>query len=172
MVESQQNRSGIGLIIERVGPLGISAASIVLIVCYADEIVAQFQASDGWQVASLYDAVFNWSAIQTGFAFGVFGFVVGKNDGFIQEIRDMLAMKRFLGYVRRANIGGFTLTIFSLPLTIANPNISATDSVMFFFVVAWFGLFVWTFFAFLRVAYGFGHLSSVRDQPEFYGAGT
>ena len=88
----------------------------------------------------------------------------------VQEIRERLAMRRFLGYVRRANIGGFLLSIISLPLTIASPPISNSDTAFFMGLIVWFSLFVWTFLAFLRVAYGFGHLSSVRDQPEFYGA--
>jgi hypothetical protein len=62
------------------------------------------------------------------------------------------------------------LTVTSLPLTIANPPITTAYSLIFFIVLAWFALFVWTFLAFLRVAYGFGKLSSVRDKPEFYGA--
>lgn len=165
-----QRRKGVGLAIERFGPIAISVAGIAAIYFFSSAISAKFTVPGGWQVSSLYGAIFNWSAIQTGFSFGVYGFVVGKNDGFIQEIRDMLAMRRFLGYVKRANIGGFGLTIVSLPLTIANPSISDPKSLLFYVVVAWFGLFVWTFLAFLRVAYGFGHLSSVRDQPEFYGA--
>lgn len=168
--EAPVRRKSVGLLIEQFGPLAISAASVLAIYILAPSIIAKFAAEDGWQVSSLYGAVFNWSAIQTGFAFGVYGFVVGKNDGFVKEIREKLAMHRFLGYVRRANVGGFVLTVASLPLTITNPSFSAANSLIFFVVLTWFGLFLWTFLAFLRVAYGFGHLSSVRDQPEFYGA--
>lgn len=161
----------LGLFVERFGPLLLSFACILAIHLNAHSIVERFKpGNDGWQVSSLYGAVFNWSAIQTGFAFGVYGFVVGKNDGFIQEVRELLAMKRFLGYVKRANVGGFLLTITSLPLTIANPKLVVPGSPSFILVLLWFGLFIWSFLAFLRVAYGFGHLSSVRDKPEFYGA--
>ena len=170
MAENTRPRPTLGLLIEQFSPLVISALCALAIYLQAPEIIAKFKPLDGWQVSSLYGAVFNWSAIQTGFAFGVYGFVVGKNDGFVQEIRDKLAMRRFLGYVRRANVGGFVLTVASLPLTIVNPAISKPNSLLFFIIVAWFCLFLWTFMAFLRVAYGFGKLSSVRDQPEFYGA--
>lgn len=165
-----KRRKSFGLLIEQFGPLALSAGSVIAIYILAPAIIAKFEPTDGWQISSLYGAIFNWSAIQTGFAFGVYGFVVGKNDGFVQEIRDKLAMRRFLGYVRRANIGGFALTVLSLPLTIANPALVSQHSLVFLLVLAWFGLFLWTFLAFLRVAYGFGKLSSVRDQPEFYGA--
>ncbi|WP_324741348.1 hypothetical protein U8326_15445 [Tsuneonella sp. CC-YZS046] len=170
MAEAAKRRKSLGLIVEQYAPLVLSVGSSIAIYVLAPAIIAKFEPTDGWQVSSLYGAIFNWSAIQTGFAFGVYGFVVGKNDGFVQEIRDKLAMRRFLAYVRRANIGGFVLTVMSLPLTIANPPISDPQSPMFFVVLGWFGLFLWTFLAFLRVAYGFGKLSSVRDQPEFYGA--
>ena len=170
MAEATPRRKSLGLWIEQYAPLVISAACAFAIYILAPSIIARFTQSEGWQASSLYGAVFNWSAIQTGFAFGVYGFVVGKNDGFVQEIRDRLAMHRFLAYVRRANVGGFILTVTSLPLTIINPAISNPSSPLFFAILAWFCLFLWTFLEFLRVAYGFGKLSSVRDQPEFYGA--
>ncbi len=96
-------RKSVGLLIEQFSPLVIAAGCALAIYLLAPSVIAKFQADNGWQVSSLYGAVFNWSAIQTGFAFGVYGFVVGKNDGFVQEIRERLAMRRFLGYVRRAN---------------------------------------------------------------------
>ncbi|WAC24731.1 hypothetical protein [Blastomonas sp. SL216] len=170
MADERKRRWSIALVIEQWAPLVLSVGSAIAISLWAPSIVDQFTPEGGWSVVNLYGAIFNWSAIQTGFAFGVYGFVVGKNDGFVQEIRDKLAMRRFLAYVRRANVGGFLLTVTSLPLTIANPPITTAYSPMFFIVLAWFALFVWTFLAFLRVAYGFGKLSSVRDKPEFYGA--
>jgi hypothetical protein len=170
MAESPRRRKSLGLMAEQYGPLAASAACALAIYIVAPSIIAKFRVSGGWQVSSLYGAVFNWSAIQIGFSFGVYGFVAGKNDGFVQEIRERLAMHRFLGYVRRANIGGFALTVASLPLAIVNPPISDPRSLLFLVIVVWFSLFLWSFLAFLRVAYGFGRLSSVRDQPEFYGA--
>ncbi len=173
MGEKVQRRSkSLGLLVEQFAPLVLSAGFAVVIYFFAPSIIEKFEIENGWQVSSLYGAVFNWSAIQTGFAFGVYGFVVGKNDGFVQEIREKLAMRRFLGYVKRANIGGFALTVTSLPLTITNPALSDHKSLLFLIVLGWFSLFLWTFLAFLRVAYGFGKLSSVRDQPDFYGAGS
>lgn len=169
MVDVFPKRSGFWLAIERYGPLGLTVVAIVGLLLEAAPIVASIEASK-WQVDNLYTAVFTWSAIQTGFAFGVYGFVVGRSEGFIPEIRDTIAMKRFLGYVKRANIGGFVLTIVSLPLTILNPIPAPQGSAQFYFVLVWFGLFLWTLLAFLRIAYSFGHLSSVRDQPAFYGA--
>jgi hypothetical protein len=163
-------RKGIALGIERFAPLALAATSVALLYWFSAEVVAKFEPEDGWQAENLYAAVFNWSAIQTGFVFGVYGFVVGKSDGFIREVRETIAMRRFLGYAQRANIGGFLLTIWSLPLTVVNPPVSDENHAVFVSLLIWFGLFVWTFLAFLRIAYSFGHLSSVRDRSEFFGA--
>lgn len=163
-------RKGIVLGIERFAPLAIAALSVGLLYYFSEDVIVKFEADDGWKAENLYAAVFNWSAIQTGFVFGVYGFVVGKSDGFIKEVRETTAMRRFLGYAQRANIGGFALTIWSLPLTVVNPAVSNDDQLVFVALLIWFGLFVWTFLAFLRIAYSFGHLSSVRDRPDFFGA--
>ena len=163
------NRRGFALFVEQYGALCVTTLAVIAIFLNSSEVVAKFGAN-GWQISNLYSAVFNWSAIQTGFAFGVYGFVVGKSEGFIQEVRETVAMKRFLGYVKRANIGGFILTIASLPLTVVNPLPTERGSLDFILLMGWFALFIWTFLAFLRIAYSFGRLSSVRDQPIFYGA--
>lgn len=165
------NPSGrpVALLVERFGPLLSFVITVTAIALNRNTIVAQFVA-ERWTTENLYSAVFNWSAIQTGFAFGVYGFVVGKSDGFIEALRDTFAMRRFLRYVATANFGGFLLTIVSIPLTIANPSLVTGGDATFWVVTLWFGLFVWTFFAFLRIAFNFGRLSNVRDQKPFYGA--
>lgn len=168
MADLLPQRNGLALAIERYGPLAVSAACVAACYFATPTLIERFSEKGGWEISNLYNAVFNWSAIQTGFAFGVFGFVVGKSDGFIAEIRETVAMRRFMGYVRRANIGGFALTISSLPLTVMNPGLDRGP--WFYPLLVWLGLFVWTFLAFLRIAYNFGRLSSVRDRPEFYGA--
>lgn len=169
MAEVIPQRSGFWLAVERYGPLGLTVATMVALYVQAPSIFASIEASK-WEVSNLYSAVFNWSAIQTGFAFAVYGFVVGRSEGFIPAIRETVAMKRFLGYVKRANVGGFILTIISMPLTVVSPKPGPIDSLQFLMLLLWFGLFLWTFLAFLRIAYSFGHLSSIRDQPAFYGA--
>jgi hypothetical protein len=168
-IESVPERSGFWLRVERYGPLVLTTATLLALYIRAPSIYASMEAAK-WQISNLYAAVFNWSAIQTGFAFAVYGFVAGRTQGFVEAMRETVALKRFIGYVKRANVGGFVLTIVTLPLTVLSPAPGQIGSAQFFMVLAWFGLFLWTFFAFLRIAYGFGHLSSVRDQPAFYGA--
>lgn len=158
----------VALFAERYGPLILGFVAISLVGFSRSAILIKFS-SHAWATSDLYSAVFNWSAIQTGFAFAVYGFVAGKSDGFVDALKETFAMRRFLRYVKAANVGGFLLTITSIPLTITNPSPSQSGLV-FWIIAFWLGLFVWTFFAFLRVAFNFGRLANVRDREPFYGA--
>lgn len=157
-----------GLRIERWGPLVLAFIVFALIVVFQDWVAGKFE-FDGWQSSSLYAAIFDWSAIQTGFAFGVYGFVIGKSDGFLEKIKGTSAMDRFVGYIRNANAIGFVLTISSIPLIIVDPKITATNDLCYVIVAVWFSTFIWSFTAFLRLAYNFGIIASTKDV-EFHGA--
>jgi hypothetical protein len=158
-----------GLIVERHGPSAGAALTLGALILFAPAIAPNFVA-DGWSTSDLYTAIFSWASIQAGFVFGVYGFVVGKTEGFVADVRETSAMRRFLAYVRRANFGCFFLAVTSLPLVITNPAVSDPKSWSYSLVSTWFALFVWNFFSFLRVSFGFGHLASVPDQKPFHGA--
>ena len=117
----------------------------------------------------MYAAIFDWSAIQTGFAFGVYGFVIGKSDGFLAKIKGTVAMDHFMGYIRKANVIGFCLTILSIPLIVMNPKITATNDIAYFVIAIWFSTFIWLFLAFLRLTYTFDMIASTKNV-EFHGA--
>jgi hypothetical protein len=159
------------LFLESWGPLLAGGLSFAALLYWRDEIVSQF-ANHGWKAEGLYGAVFNWAAIQTGFAFGVYGFVAGKTGGFIEAVRGTVAMARFQGYVKAANVLGFVLTVLSIPLLVTNPDLTAPTSAAYAVVSGWFALFVWAFVTFLRIAYTFGHISGVKDNAPFYPAGS
>ncbi len=161
----------LGLMVEGWGPIAIGALTFGALLYLREDVVSQFQ-SQGWKAEGLYGAVFNWAAIQTGFAFGVYGFVAGKTGGFIDAVQNTIAMGRFLRYVKAANVLGFVLTVASIPLLIANPDLKAPSDWVYGIVSAWFALFIWAFVTFLRIAYTFGHISSVRDAKPFYSAGS
>jgi hypothetical protein len=158
----------IGLFSESYGPSISSAISLGLLFYFSDTVSAKFSSED-WTSSGLYSAIFGWAAIQTGFAFGVYGFVLGKTGGFIGKIRKTKAMVRFEGYIKRANLTGFILTFLSIPIIVTDPNLSTPMSIPYIFVSIWFSFFVWSFLAFLRLAYTFGRLASVRDK-DFHGA--
>lgn len=146
----------------------IALASLAGLLLASDPIAAKF-AKEDWNSDGLYEAIFGWSAIQTGFAFGVYGFVLGKGDGFIAALKQTAAMGRFIGYIKRANYSGFALTFVSIPLIVFDPAIESPYSIEYAVVAAWFSLFLWSFLAFLRLAYNFGKIASVPDK-KFLGA--
>ncbi len=169
MTTGEKKSKSFALRLEELGPFLFALTALFLLVYYKDTIVPKFEANDGWQSSALYSAIFDWSAIQTGFAFGVYGFVIGKSDGFIQKIRETKAMRRFISYIWKANVTGFSLTLGSIPLIVLDPKITTTNQIEYFVVSVWFCVFVWSFMSFLRLAYNFGKLAGVKDK-EFKGA--
>jgi hypothetical protein len=144
--------------------LAIPAASLALMLFY-HETITGLVATDVIDLSNLYNAVFGWSSIQTGFLFAVYGFVTGKRDGFVGAIAQTNAMKFFNNSLGKAIIVGFTLTLVSMPL-IAMP-IAPTDlDVWYVLVSLWFSFFLWSFLLFCKVAYNFGIISMVADRND------
>ena len=163
----QKNKHSFALLLESWGPIFSVILVLLLLILFYSSVSERF-GENKWQSDSLYSAIFDWSAIQTGFAFGVYGFVIGKTDGFVEKLRNTAAMNRFIVYIKRANLTGFLLTLASIPLIVVNPTVS--ESFYSYLVVAiWFSVFVWSFMSFLRLAYNFGIIASVKDT-KFYGA--
>lgn len=98
--------------------------------------------------------------------FAIYGFIVTKRDGFVGMIVSGGSYERFLGFTKRACLGGFALSITSLPLLIATPKVEATSQYLYWIQAGWFSLFVWAFCAFLRVAFSFGVIVGTPDRPE------
>jgi|GEM_PF-3625624 len=157
------------LLVEKFSPIALSLIGGVLIYNFKNDI-CHMVTIQSLNLSNLYNAVLSWASIQIGFAFGAYGFILGKTQGFIESIRDTVAMQRLLVYVKRATHGGFLLTFTSIPLSVATPMPTTADSLKFHLIAAWFVLFLWTFFAFLRVAFNFGHITAVRDRQPFHGA--
>src|SRR5262245_50222975 len=105
---------------ERYAPVGAGVASLILIYFFRGDIASQF-AAGGWKVDGLYNAVFNWASIQSGFVFGVYGFIASKRDGFVGELAKGRSFDTLLTYSRRAYLTGFGLTFISLPVMIVEP---------------------------------------------------
>lgn len=161
MVNSQSK--SLVLHFEEKGPIILAIIVLIILIYFSSNVTSKFQ-SGGWTSTGLYSAIFGWSAIQTGFAFGVYGFVIGKSDGFVAKISMTMAMKRFKSYIKRANVTGFVLTISSIPLIIVEPKLHIPNTIEYILVALWFSLFVWSFLSFLRMAYNFGQLASVPDK--------
>jgi hypothetical protein len=161
------SRLSFGALVEMYGPL---ACGIAMLVCLAvfRRALLELIVSDTISVSNLYNAVFGWAAIQTGCLYAIYGYVAGKTDGFIGEVRLSRSMQRYNSYLKRATIIGFFLTFSSMPLIVWNHKAVAADTWWFLLVAVWFSLFVWAFMSFARVAYIFGILIKVgepRDIP-------
>lgn len=113
----------------------------------------------------LYMAVFNWSAIQTGFLFSVFGYVANKKDGFLTAINKTKAKRKFDFSIKRAIFVGFVVTILSMPMMVL--SFSPTEfGLGYIFLSAWVGLFIWEFILFCLVAYDFTIVIGTPDNRE------
>lgn len=150
---------------ERYAPALLASLTLATLIYFRSSISGEFT-PHGWQSSNLYSAVFNWASIQSGFVFGIYGFVVTKRDGFAGEVAKAEAsFNQFLTYARRAYLTGFALTFVSLPIMVINPRIAGSSTTEFWIVAIWFAAFVWTFCAFLRVAFIFGIISATPDKP-------
>lgn len=144
-------------------PIGVSVLVFAGSLLFGNKLLALISAGT-IGLTSLYDAVFGWAAIQTGFLFSVYGFIAGKRKGFIGAIRGTPAMKNFNSYLWRAMAAGFLLTFWSMPMLVL--EITPDDySVKYVITALWFSVFIWGFLSFLRVAYIFGIIVRVPDRP-------
>jgi hypothetical protein len=144
----------------------VSGLSVFLLLLYFHVRILSLIVDDVISVDNLYNAVFGWAAIQTGCLYAIYGYVAGKTDGFIGEIRFSRSMRRYNGYLRRATITGFVLTFTSMPLIVWRHKVTMEDFYWFVGVAVWFSLFVWAFVSFARVAYIFGILLKVGEPAK------
>lgn len=154
--------------LEKYGPL-FAAACLAAALTYFSADMLRLAAEKKIDVSELYAAMFDWSSIQTGFLFGVFGFVSGKSTGFMAEAKSTEAMKAFHRYTRTAIVLGFCLTFSSIPLIVTGFDIAEASSARYYLFVAWAFLAIWSFLAFARVAYIFGVLLKIRDKERILG---
>jgi len=163
--QNEEPRFSLKLWLERFGPFVLGVGTFATLLWIEDGVIVLFS-SKALSLSSLYAAIFDWSAIQTGFLFGVYGFVVGRTEGFVGALRGTQMMSLFQGYTKKATVIGFLLTIISIPLIVATPEPTPGDSWLYMSVAAWFSIFIWAFLAFLRVAYLFGSIVRVPDRDE------
>lgn len=155
---------------EAYGPAIAGLGTLALLALNQTPLLA-LMASDRLSVGNLFSAIFGWASIQTGCVFAIYGFVAGKTDGFIVEIRNTRSMRRFNSFIRRAIVSGFVLTLSSMPLIAWKFTITTDDRLLYLVFAGWFSVFVWAFCSFARVAYIFGLLIRFDDAPKKVGGG-
>ena len=124
---------------------------------------------DTIQWANLYNAIFGWSAIQTGFLFGVYGFVVGSPKGFMTAIQGLKDFTYFKAGIVTSLFVGFLLSIASLPLVVLAPDPLASNHIVSALVYAWFAMFVFAFGTFLKAAYMFAFMTRQKPAQKILG---
>jgi len=154
--------------IKRYAPLGVAGAFFLLVLFFQEAISIHLSDPNSRvNLDGVFAAVFDWSSIQTGFLFAVYGFVVGKGDGFIAAVRKTEAMREFTRTIKRAILTGFVLTITSMALLFYPLKPLGWE---FWIISVWLALFVWAFLLFCSVAYTFGVIVKVPDQQAPKGA--
>lgn len=94
---------------------------------FAEQISAVAVSQD-WSESDLYGSIFGWSAIQTGFFFGVYTFVVARPGKFRDNMKDNTAFAEAMTHLRATVYMLFIFSMVSAPLTFFAPNIKAVTS--------------------------------------------
>ena len=144
-------------------PLCTALATLILLVILQSAIVPIF-VSNNFSLPQLYTAIFGWASVMTGFQFGVYGLILSKTDGFISSLGGTQAMKTFLSYTAKAVRIGFMLTIFGMPLLVANSDMKDISNIAYLVGAAYVSLFVYSFSATARVAYIFSLMVKVPNK--------
>lgn len=153
-------RMSAGKALETCGPAAGALVCFLLLAAYKPLLVS-LAVEKQISLNNLYGAVFDWAALQTGFLFAIYGFVAGKTDGFIGEVRNTRSMARYNVYLWRAIAVGFLLTLASIPLIVTQYEVKPDEPVRYYAMALWGALFIWAFLSFARVAYIFGILIKV-----------
>lgn len=118
--------------------------------------VYAYVAAKGGEMGELYSAIFDVSAITTPFLFTVYSFVISTDRGFIGRAKASMYYEMMVRYTITALVLGALLTIGSIPMLIMKPvDLHAVSDPIYFMVVVWYGLAVWTLAAFVRATYLF-----------------
>lgn len=99
----------------------------IFFVLFAEQISAT-AVTQNWSEGDLYGSIFGWSAIQTGFFFGVYTFVVARPGKFRDNMKNNTAFTDAMTHLRATVYMLFVFSMISAPLTFFAPNIKAVTS--------------------------------------------
>jgi len=153
-------RSILRFLKRRAGEL-LGLVSFVACLFWRQEIGANFH-THLWNISNFYTAVFDWAAIQSGFLFGVYTYVVSKSAGFVGAIRETSAYAEMVFFIRSIFYLVFALTVLSIPLLIVTPEPNASLGLPTLIFALWVALVVYTLFSFIRIIRAFAAIERVR----------
>lgn len=147
-------------------PSIVAITAFITLVCFSAKIstcLEYYEQNAVIKWDNLYTAVFDWAAIQTGFVFGVYGFVIGSPSSFMQAIDETPVFKRFKLGIITSLVAGSVLTVLSLPLLIFPLKPFASGEPAKYILFVWFALFIYALLSFFKTAYLFTLMS--RQKP-------
>lgn len=142
------------------------AAVVLLVIGFEREVIQQAFATQDWGIDRYYSAVFGWASIQGAFLFSVYAFFLSRSEPFIRAIAQTEAFHSLRQYVLRALWLSIGLTLLTLPLLVAAPEIKVTAKLTAGFGVFWL-VSVWltyTFMCFVKVIRVFRKLEAMQDN--------
>lgn len=155
-------------VVERYGPIFLATMTVVFLLGFKDALISMYLCKI-IDFSNLYSSVMTWASIQTGFVFAIFGFVAGKADGFVGEVKNTPAMVLFNKYLKWATILGFIITLITIPFMVGNVGIDGDIWGKYGLFCIWAFMSIWSFFAFARVAYIFGIILQPQDKKRIVG---
>ncbi|HLO75349.1 MAG TPA: hypothetical protein VK196_02695 [Magnetospirillum sp.] len=119
-----------------------------------------------WAFEKIFESMFGFISITTGFLAGFYGTIQSITEGFIQDIRKSPAFEMLLVYAKHGIIIGFVFAIYTVPFMIIQPLPLVQFSIENGFVASWCALCATSLSMFWRVAqHLFGLFETKVDRP-------
>jgi hypothetical protein len=131
----------------------LAAGCVFGLVAVNRTIISTAFATKSWHLDGYYSALFNWSAIQTGFIFSAYAFFVSRSEPFLRAIDRTETFAALRRYVVRSLMTSVLLALVTLPSLVATPAISITTNLDFPYALLVFvsTLATYSFMCFLKI---------------------
>ncbi len=149
--------------LEKLFPIILSVTVLILLLVFNDAVICNLERGQ-LHFANLGLAVFSWLALQVGFSFGVYAFIMSKNDGFIGKIKKTEAMKRFKKRLVFGYYSGMAVSFITLPIVVIKFDLQAISFSLYVMLSIWFSLFIFSFAYFICIVRIFREIERISDK--------
>ena len=136
---------------------------LVLLILFKEVIIFNF-VKEKIQLTNLGLAVFSWLALQVGFSFGVYAFIMSKKDGVIDAVRKTDAMARFRRFLMHEHYFSMIVAFCTIPLIVIEINLYAVSRLYYIIIALWFSSFIYVFMCFFSIVRIFKKISDAEDK--------
>ncbi len=137
-----------------------------IVFLWQHEKILMFIESERISLEGLFNAGFDWCAIQTGFLFSVFVYTHSKSNKFIVAVSGTPAMKKFQSDLIRVIKLGFATLIPALLGLIFPFQLQSFGVFSYMCISLWVSLFTYTFSTFVVVVYTFNTMIKIPDDKD------